>query len=223
MAGTTMATDKYDENGRRIYSNVDSKETHYRYDETSNQVLFEGNASGEIIKSYTYDDNGHPLTMTYSGKTYYYLTNYRGDVLALTDESGTIVAEHTYDAWGNILTQKDLDKITDVNLSMENPYRYAGYRYDEETKLCYLMARYYIPNTGVFMSLDPVRGDSMNPITMNGYNYANNNPVMNVDPDGESAFTVVFNRLKNAILYGLGKWMSFYVPEVCIKHCKMVQ
>ena len=217
MAGATVATYKYDENGNRIYSNVDSKETYYRYDGTSNHVLFEGNASGEITKSYTYDDNGHPLTMTYSGKTYYYLTNYRGDVLALTDESGTIVAEYTYDAWGNILTQKDLDNITDVNLSKENPYRYAGYRYDEETKLYYLMARYYNPNTGVFMSLDPVRGDSMNPITMNGYNYANNNPVMNVDPDGESTFTVVFNRLKNAILYGLGKWMSFYIPASLYK------
>ncbi|MEK5149155.1 DNRLRE domain-containing protein [Psychrobacillus sp. FSL K6-4615] len=187
MAGATVVTYKYDENGNRIYSNVDSKETYYRYDGTSNQVLFEANASGEITKSYTYDDNGHRLTMTYSGKTYYYLTNYRGDVLALTDESGTIVAEYTYDAWGNILTQKDLDQKDDVNLAKENPYRYAGYRYDEETKLYYLMARYYNPDTGVFMSLDPVGGDTMNPITMNGYNYANNNPVMFVDPDGEFA------------------------------------
>lgn len=30
----------------------------------------------------------------------------------------------------------------------------------------------------------------MNPITMNGYNYANNIPVMNVDPDGEVAWII---------------------------------
>ena len=101
-----MATYKYDENGRRIYSN----ETYYRYDGTSNHVLFEENAKGEITKAYTYDDNGQPLTMTYGGATYYYLTNYREDVLALTDESGTSVAKYTYDAWGNILTQKYLEQ-----------------------------------------------------------------------------------------------------------------
>ena len=122
-AGATVATYKYDENGRRIYSNVDRKETYYRYDGTSNRVLFEEDAEGEIIKAYTYDDNGQPLTMTYGDETYYYLTNYRGDVLALTDESGTSVAEYTYDAWGNILTQKDLDQKDNVNLSEVNPYR----------------------------------------------------------------------------------------------------
>ncbi|WP_243432648.1 RHS repeat-associated core domain-containing protein [Lysinibacillus sphaericus] len=68
-----------------------------------------------------------------------------------------------------------------------NPYRYAGYRYDEDSKLYYLMARYYNPDRGVFLSLDPVRGDTMNPLSLNGYNYANNNPVMNVDPDGTAA------------------------------------
>ncbi|MCS1396959.1 MULTISPECIES: RHS repeat-associated core domain-containing protein [Lysinibacillus] len=103
-----------------------------------------------------------------------------------------MVAEYTYDAWGNILPQKGLDNIAEVNLSEENPYRYAGYRYDDETKLYYLMARYYNPDMGVwvwgvFMSIDPVRGDTMNPITMNGYNYANDNPVINVDSDGEFA------------------------------------
>ncbi|MEK4628846.1 RHS repeat-associated core domain-containing protein [Solibacillus sp. FSL R7-0682] len=156
---------------------ITSGVTQILFHDFRHHVLFEEDASGEITKAYTYDDNGLPLTMTYSGKTYYYLTNYRGDVLSLTDESGTIVAEYTYDTWGNILTQ---DKLDTLNIAKENPYRYAGYRFDEETKL---MARYYNLDTGVFMSLDPVLGNKLNPITMNGYNYVNNNPVMMVDPD----------------------------------------
>lgn len=117
--------------------------------------------------------------MIYKGVPYQYITNYRGDVLGMTDESGKLVASYTYDAWGNILTQSG----TKDHLDSINPYRYDGYRYDENTKLYYLMARYN-PDTGVFLSLDPVRGDTMNPLSLNGYNYANNNPVMNVDPDG---------------------------------------
>lgn len=68
----------------------------------------------------------------------------------------------------------------------------------DETKLYYLMARYYNPDTGVFISLDPVHGNNANPITLNGYNYANNNPVMNVDPNGEPSFSTFFNSLKMA-------------------------
>lgn len=73
------------------------------------------------------------------------------------------------------------------------------------------MARYYNLDTGVFLSLDPVRGDTMNPITMNGYNYANNNPVMNVDPDGEAAISTAVKRVKNAVLYALGIWLGMYI------------
>gem|GEM_PF-7058263 len=74
--------------------------------------------------------------------------------MALTDKNGDISAEYTYDAWGNIMSQKG-------NMATINPYRYASYRYDEDTKQNYLMARYYNPNTGVFLSLDPIRGDTI--------------------------------------------------------------
>ncbi len=183
LTGATVASYRYDENGRRVYSKDSNGETYYRYNGLTNQVLFEEDASGVITKNFTYDDKGSPLTMTYLGSTYYYLTNYRGDVLALTDNNGDIVAEYAYDAWGNIMSQKG-------NMATINPYRYAGYRYDENTKQYYLMSRYYNPDTGVFLSLDPVRGDTMNPLSLNGYNYANNNPVMNVDPDGEIAWWI---------------------------------
>ncbi|MFJ7662278.1 RHS repeat-associated core domain-containing protein [Lysinibacillus sp. NPDC097162] len=118
--------------------------------------------------------------MIYKCVPYHYLTNYRGDVLGMTDASGKLVASYTYDAWGNILTQSGTD-----NMDTINTYRYAGYRYDEDTKLYYLMARYYNPDTGVFLSLDPMLGDLTEPKKLNGYNYANNNPVTNIDPDRE--------------------------------------
>jgi len=209
LAGTTIATYKYDEQGRRVYSNDSHGETYYRYNGVTNQVLFEENASGVITKAYTYTDNGHPLTMTYQGATYYYLTNYRGDVLALTDTNGDIVAEYTYDAWGNILSKSGA-------MATINPYRYAGYRYDEDTKLYYLMARYYNPDTGVFLSLDPVRGDTMNPLSMNGYSYANNNPVMNVDPDGEIAWWIGA-AINGALLNAFPMLISYYSKHKDLK------
>ncbi|MBT2688372.1 hypothetical protein J7I93_09275 [Bacillus sp. ISL-47] len=50
-----------------------------------------------------------------------------------------------------------------------------------------MLARYYNPDDAVFLSLDPLRGNLEEPITQNGYIYANNNPVMMVDPDGNQA------------------------------------
>ncbi|MCD2249218.1 RHS repeat-associated core domain-containing protein [Listeria marthii] len=71
-----------------------------------------------------------------------------------------------------------------------NPYGYAGYTYDKEIEQYYLMARYYEPEQGVFIAYDPDPGDEDDPQSMNGYNYANNNPVMYVDPDGHFAIVV---------------------------------
>ncbi len=59
--------------------------------------------------------------------------------------------------------------------------------YDKEIGMYYLIARYYNPDHGVFLSVDPDPGDEDDPVTMNGYTYGDNNPVMNVDPDGHWA------------------------------------
>ncbi|MDQ0156471.1 DNRLRE domain-containing protein [Robertmurraya andreesenii] len=201
-AGKVLAEYSYDEEGRRVSSNDSHGKTFYTYN--GNQVLYEEDENKNVIKGYTYDDDGHPLTMFYKGITYYYLTNYRGDVLAMTDESGKIVASYTYDAWGNILTQSG-------EMAEINPYRYAGYRYDDDTKLYYLMARYYNPENGVFLSLDPVRGDLLEPQTLNGYNYAHNNPVMFIDPDGTKAKYIKIKRKIVAIAIDLA---LIFIPGI---------
>ncbi|WP_378211765.1 RHS repeat-associated core domain-containing protein, partial [Anoxybacteroides rupiense] len=141
-------------------------------------------ANGNVVQSYVYGENGQLLAMKKGNVTYFYHYNAHGDVIALTDAQGNVVARYEYDTWGQIRSQTGA-------LATENPYRYAGYQYDEETGLYYLIARYYYPTHGVFLSMDPDPGDSDDILTQNGYTYANNNPVMLVDPDGHFVWMAI--------------------------------
>jgi RHS repeat-associated protein len=69
-------------------------------------------------------------------------------------------------------------------MASSNPYRYAGYSYDEETGLYYLMSRYYDPEVGRFLTRDTSHGFADDPQSLNLYAYTKNNPVKFTDPDG---------------------------------------
>ena len=99
------------------------------------------------------------------------------------------------------------------------PIRYAGYVYDTETKLYYLQARYYDPATARFISRDLDTGDEDDPITMNGYSYADGNPVMMVDADGNMAHLVVYY----AIVGGRTLYMSCKTYKALKKAGKVVR
>ena len=103
--------------------------------------------------------------------------------LLSTDTSGNTAAQYTYDAWGNILSQSS------GTIASANPLRYAGYMYDGATGLYYLMARYYDPGIGRFISKDTFHGFEDDPQSLNQYTYCNNNPVMYVDPNGHIAWS----------------------------------
>ena len=63
------------------------------------------------------------------------------------------------------------------------PYLYAGYRYDSETGLDYVQARYYSPQLGRFLQGDPIG-------TMGGrnlYAYVDNDPINWIDPSGTAS------------------------------------
>lgn len=116
--------------------------------------------------------------MRYNGVKYYYVYDVLGNVVKLLDSNGTIVAEYAYDAYGNLDSS-----ITLTTIGSKNPYRYKGYRFDEETGLYYLNSRYYNPETGRFINADGVI-DTGGILGKNMYTYAHNNPVMFVDPSG---------------------------------------
>ncbi|HVI39295.1 MAG TPA: RHS repeat-associated core domain-containing protein [Anaerovoracaceae bacterium] len=133
-------------------------------------MIYITDGNNNILNEFSYDTQGNPATMIYIGATYYYHVDGHGNVTALTDASGNTAAQYTYDAWGNILTQSG-------TVASANPLRYSGYMYDGATGLYYLMARYYDPSVGRFISRDIVQD-------VNLYAYCKNNPVNESDPNG---------------------------------------
>ena len=97
-----------------------------------------------------------------------YYTNLHGDIAGYVDSEGNAV-EYQYDAWGVLQNPTTGD---------DNPFRYAGEYQDLCSGLIYLRNRYYDPSIGRFITEDPIRSGA------NWYIYANNNPVMFVDPTG---------------------------------------
>ena len=105
--------------------------------------------NGTTTWTYSYDANGKPIAVNYSGSNYYYALNLQGDVVAILNNSGVAVVQYTYDAWGRHLSISGTMAST---LGQYNPFRYRGYIYDSETGLYYLQSRYYNPTMTVILS-----------------------------------------------------------------------
>jgi|GEM_PF-4390548 len=121
--------------------------------------------------------------MNLNGVEYYYVRNGQGDIIALIDANGNEVVTYTYDSWGNIIS---IDGSLKDTVGVKNPYRYRGYRYDEDTKLYYLQSRYYNPEWGRFVNADAIVGEIGELLSHNLFAYCINNPIMHIDPSGYS-------------------------------------
>ncbi|MFF9580618.1 RHS repeat-associated core domain-containing protein [Streptomyces achromogenes] len=75
----------------------------------------------------------------------------------------------------------------------------------KDTGFTHLGAREYDPQTGRFLSVDPIM-DLADPQQINGYTYGNNNPLVYADPDGKFfGVHAIFKLLKKAVNYVLNK------------------
>ena len=117
-----------------------------------------------------------------NGVSYLYRKNVFGDIVGILNSNGVEVAKYAYDAWGHCLIQLDSSGIATAN-----PFRYRGYYYDSDLGLYYLKSRYYDAETGRFISPDSPKylaSEILNGLNL--YAYCNNNPVMNIDPNGNA-------------------------------------
>jgi RHS repeat-associated protein len=188
-SGATVARYTYDALNRRTSAtNASGTTTYFHYDGAGANVIAETDGAGHTLATYAWA-GGSPISMTRGGRTFYYHVNAHGDVLALTDSDGNVVASYSYDPWGNPLSATG---------NVENPYRYAGYRFDSATGLYYLLNRYYSPAQSRFITRDLLAGDTKAPATMNHYAYCLGDPVNRVDPSGLVSQSVLDSELDAA-------------------------
>lgn len=188
----------------------------------------DGNILSDDNFRFLYDDKGIMGCVNKNdGAIYYYRRDVQGNVIAILDNAGEIMVEYKYDAWGNAIIREIGEAAINCGLAYMNPIRYRGYYYDNARGLYYLTTRYYDPETGRFTSADDT--SYLAPSTVNGLNlyaYCNNNPVMNVDPDGHfllSVFLIVTGISAliggisggiNAAMSGQSFWKGFFAGAI---------
>jgi RHS repeat-associated protein len=63
---------------------------------------------------------------------------------------------------------------------------FTTYERDAESGNDYAQARYYINRLALFSALDPLSGSTIDPQTLNRYDYVRNNPISSLDPTGQN-------------------------------------
>ena len=185
--GTKKYLYKYDSLGQRVIKEEGNNKERYQYqDGRIKQVEKEG----EYSLIYSYSSNGIIQSVSEISnkdiKTYFYLIDIIGNIVGLVDGNGNIVVEYDYSSYGKVEVKKDT-----VGISKKDHIRYKGYIYDEETKLYYLISRYYDPEIGRFISPDSV--EYIEPSSISGLNlyvYCCNDPINMYDPSGNFAISI---------------------------------
>lgn len=114
----------------------------------------------------------------------HYHVDHLGSTRLVTDGSGFRLAIHTYWPFGPEAPGSETDS---------GQLKFTGHERDSSSgtspgsDLDYMHARYYDANAARFLTVDPGGWDKRQPQTWNRYMYAENNPVLKIDPDGRDA------------------------------------
>ena len=175
------ATYTYDASGIRTSKTVNGVKTEYL---TAGGSILAEKKNGKW-QQYLYDGSGQLMAIRYKGADYYYIRDGLMCITGLVDANGGAVVNYRYDSWGKLISITG--SMADT-LGKDNPYRFKGYYYDEETGMYYLKSRYYQLEICRFISADSYAVLTQSPMALvdtNLYNYCDNNPVYREDENGQ--------------------------------------
>lgn len=178
LEGGYTVESEYNGEGLRVSKTVNGETSNFLYE--YDKIILETDGSNAKIAQNIYGTN--LISRNVGNSSLYYLYNGHGDVTSLKTTDGITAVQYYYDAFGT---------ITEETAAVNNPFRYAGYEYDDETELYYLKSRFYNSMTARFMQEDTYRGKTNDPLSLNLYTYCHNNPVIYDDPSGHGLLTTI--------------------------------
>ncbi|MGN6212041.1 SpvB/TcaC N-terminal domain-containing protein [Parafilimonas sp.] len=154
---------------------------------------FERQTKGGVTRDIHYINAGNGLCaiIVKEGSTitpYYVYSDHLGSILTLTNATGAVVVEQNFDAWGR---RRSAANWTYSGLPVLPDWLYRGYTGHEHVvqfALINMNGRMYDYLTGRMISPDNYVPLPWNTQGYNRYGYANNNPLVYTDPDGNFFF-----------------------------------
>ncbi|MCJ8503060.1 fibronectin type III domain-containing protein [Desulfatitalea alkaliphila] len=187
--GTVIARYYYDPFGRRLYKEVAGTRTYFHYSDEG--LIGEYDAAGAQLKAYGWKPGStwstDPLFMKVGSQYYWYHNDHLGTPQKMTSSSGAVVWSARYTSFG----------LASVNAGsvVENPLRFPGQHYDQETGFHYNHWRYYDAKLGRYLRSDPIFGEDFigvqflvsirfATLMLDKYGYAMQNPLKFIDTTG---------------------------------------
>lgn len=160
----------YDASGHRVVA-LDPLGQRLRSLYSDDGMLFTEERRGAGMVDFVLLDGKTIAEILPSGISYLH-ADQLGSPAARSLANGSTQSRAVYEPYGE-LVENDQDGVG-----------FAGHVRDTGTKLNYMQQRYYDPQVGRFLSVDPVSSRQNPSGAFNRYWYANNNPYTNIDPDG---------------------------------------
>ena len=168
-----VATYAYDPWGRRVWKEINGgQRTYYHYADEG--LVGEYDANGTELKAYGYEPGAwwtaDPMFLKQGNAYYWYVNDHNGTPQALLSSSGVLAWSGVYATFGQCVVEME---------AVVSNLRFPGQYFDAESGLHYNWQRYYDPETGRYLSVDPKQDGT------NWYVYALSNPLAYTDPSGE--------------------------------------
>jgi RHS repeat-associated protein len=169
---STTATYTYNGDGLRMSETVGTAKYPFVWDVAEGTPLLLAN----VFTEYVTGPGGLPLEQVTGSKVTYFTHDQLGSTRLLTNAKGKSAGRYTYSPYGAVASHTG---------SVSTNLQFAGQFTDNESGLQYLQARYYDPATGQFLSVDPLVT-----VTSQPYEYAEDDPVNDIDSTGAETCTL---------------------------------
>ena len=179
-------TNSYESNGNRVEQTHGSSTVVYAYEGIN--AIFEKNLTSGAVTDYFYA-NGLQLTKVVAGTTaYYQIDDALGSVRLVTLSNAATFFSSNYQPYGAGYSQTSSEE-----------FAYTGKMMDALTGLYYFGARFYDDAAERFMTEDSSTGGRDDPMSLNGYIYARDNPMAITDQTGHDWWSTLTNAVSNSV------------------------